>query len=118
MTNTTQAAAMAHPAVQMYAEEVRSGKLSRREFLTRTTAFGVSAVAGYGLMGMTAPAAAQEAKTGGIIRMAMEVKGTKDPRLADWPQIANIYRGWLEYLIQYNNDGSFEGRLLDLSSRG
>ncbi|MES2664863.1 MAG: ABC transporter substrate-binding protein [Pseudomonadota bacterium] len=113
MTNTTQAAAMAHPAVQMYAEEMRSGRLSRREFLTRTTAFGVSAVAAYGLMGMTAPAAAQEAKTGGIIRMAMEVKGTKDPRLADWPQIANIYRGWLEYLVQYNADGTFEGRLLE-----
>ncbi len=113
MTDTKHAAAIAHPAVQMYAAELRAGKLSRREFLTRTTAFGVSAVAAYGLMGMTAPAAAQEAKAGGIVRMAMEVKGTKDPRLADWPQIANIYRGWLEYLVQYNPDGTFEGRLLD-----
>jgi ABC-type transport system substrate-binding protein len=43
----------------------------------------------------------------------MEVKGTKDPRLADWPHIANVYRGWLEYLIQYNADGTFEGRLLE-----
>ncbi len=113
MTDTKQAAAMAHPAVQMYAAELRAGKLSRREFLTRTTAFGVSAVAAYSLMGMTAPAAAQEAKVGGIVRMAMEVKGTKDPRLADWPQIANLYRGWLEYLVQYNPDGTFEGRLLE-----
>jgi len=32
---------------------------------------------------------------------------------ADWPHIANVYRGWLEYLIQYNPDGSFEGRLLE-----
>ena len=43
----------------------------------------------------------------------METKAQKDPRLADWPQIANVYRGWLEYLIQYNPDGTFEGRLLD-----
>jgi peptide/nickel transport system substrate-binding protein len=102
-----------HPAAQMYASEFADGKLSRREFLTRATALGVSAAAAYGMIGLPTPAMAQEAKVGGIIRVAMEVKGTKDPRLADWPQIANIYRGWLEYLIQYNPDGSFEGRLLE-----
>jgi peptide/nickel transport system substrate-binding protein len=102
-----------HSAAQMYASEYADGKLSRREFLTRTTALGVSAAAAYGLIGLPAPAQAQEAKVGGTIRVAMEVKGTKDPRLADWPQIANVYRGWLEYLIQYNNDGTFEGRLLE-----
>ncbi len=102
-----------HPAAQMFATEYGDGKIDRREFLTRTTALGVSAVAAYGLIGLAAPAQAQEAKVGGKIRVAMEVKGTKDPRLADWPQIANVYRGWLEYLIQYNNDGSFEGRLLE-----
>ena len=31
-----------HPAALMYAGEVRAGTLSRREFLTRTTALGVS----------------------------------------------------------------------------
>ncbi|MDK2774419.1 MAG: ABC transporter substrate-binding protein, partial [Tabrizicola sp.] len=102
-----------HPAAGMYAREFAEGKLGRREFLTRTTALGVSAAAAYGLIGLPAPAAAQAAKVGGIIRVAMEVKGTKDPRLADWPHIANVYRGWLEYLIQNNEDGSFEGRLLE-----
>ncbi len=102
-----------HPAAQMYAEEVRAGKLSRREFLTRTTALGVSAAAAYGLLGLSAPVKAQEAKVGGVVRCAMEVKAQKDPRTADWPQIANIYRGWLEYLIQYNADATFEGRLLE-----
>ncbi|MBL9054770.1 MAG: ABC transporter substrate-binding protein [Rhodobacteraceae bacterium] len=102
-----------HPAAHMLAEEVRAGKLSRREFLVRSTALGVSAAAAYGLLGLEAPARAQEAKVGGIVRCAMEVKAQKDPRTADWPQIANIYRGWLEYLIQYNADGTFEGRLLE-----
>lgn len=102
-----------HPAALAYAQEVADGTMGRREFLTRATALGVSAAGAYGLLGLNAPAAAQEAKTGGVIRMAMEVKGTKDPRLADWPQIANIYRGWLEYLVQYNADGTFEGRLLE-----
>ncbi len=102
-----------HPAAKMYAAEVQSGALSRREFLVRTTALGVSAATAYGILGLQAPATAQTAKVGGVLRCAMEVKGTKDPRLADWPQIANIYRGWLEYLIQYNPDGTFEGRLLE-----
>lgn len=103
-----------HPAARMYADEHRAGKLSRREFLSRTTALGVSAAAAYGLIGLSAPPVrAQEAKVGGVVRCAMEVKAQKDPRLADWPHIANVYRGWLEYLIQYNPDGTFEGRLLD-----
>jgi len=112
MTDKTSAAAL-HPAAKMHAEDFTAGKISRREFLTRTTAMGVTAAAAYGLIGLAAPVQAQEANVGGIIRCAMEVKGTKDPRLADWPHISNVYRGWLEYLIQYNPDGSFEGRLLE-----
>jgi peptide/nickel transport system substrate-binding protein len=103
-----------HPAARMYAEEFKAGALSRREFLTRSTALGVSAAAAYGLIGLNAPARADShVAVGGILRMAMETKAPKDPRLADWPQIANFYRGWLEYLIQYNPDGTFEGRLLE-----
>ncbi len=112
MTDTNRAAAL-HPAATMHAEEFSAGKISRREFLTRTTALGVSAAAAYGLIGLPTPAQAEAHATGGIVRVAMEVKGTKDPRLADWPQISNVYRGWLEYLIQYNSDGTFEGRLLE-----
>ena len=102
-----------HPAARGLAEEVRAGTPSRREFLVRTTALGVSAAAAYGLLGLKAPVAAQEAKVGGVLRCGMEVKAQKDPRTADWPQISNVYRGWLEYLIQYNPDGTFEGRLLE-----
>ncbi len=103
-----------HPAARMFAEELKAGKLSRREFLTRSTALGLSATAAYGLIGLAVPTEARaEAKVGGTLRVAMETKAVKDPRLADWPQIANVYRGWLEYLIQYNPDGTFEGRLLE-----
>jgi peptide/nickel transport system substrate-binding protein len=111
MTDTTRAAGL-HPAAKMHADDYAAGKISRREFLTHTTALGVTATAAYGLIGLAAPARA-EGHGGGILRVAMEVKGTKDPRLADWPHIANVYRGWLEYLIQYNEDGTFEGRLLE-----
>ncbi|MFT4149683.1 MAG: ABC transporter substrate-binding protein [Paracoccaceae bacterium] len=104
-----------HPAARMYAAEVRAGDLSRREFLTRTTGLGVSAIAAYGLLGLAAPEAQAQAapKAGGTLRMNMETRGLKDPRTADWSQIANFTRGWLEYLVEYNNDGSFRGMLLD-----
>ena len=103
-----------HPAAGMYAEEVRAGTLSRREFLTRTTALGVSATAAYGLIGMASPVQAQETPVmGGTLRMQMETKALKDPRTADWSEIANFTRGWLEYMVEYNNDGSLRGMLLE-----
>ena len=102
-----------HHAARMYADEHLAGKLSRREFLTRTTALGVSGVAAYGLIGLPAPAAAQEAQEGGTLRIQMEVRALKDPRLFDWSQMANYARGWLEYLVEYNSDGTFRGMLLE-----
>jgi peptide/nickel transport system substrate-binding protein len=113
MTHCSETKAL-HPAAEMYADEVRAGKLSRREFLVRSTALGVSTVAAYGLLGLEAPAAAQDAPAmGGTLRMAMETKAQKDPRTADWSELSNFYRGWLEYLVEYNNDGSVRGMLLE-----
>lgn len=103
-----------HPAAEMYAQEVRDGLLDRREFLARTTALGVTATAAYGLLGMTAPAMAQDTPVaGGTLRMNMETKALKDPRTFDWSELANFARGWLEYLVEYNNDGSLRGMLLE-----
>ena len=102
-----------HPAARMYAAEHRDGRLSRREFLTRSTALGVSATAAYGLIGLEAPATAQEAMEGGTLRIQMELIALKDPRVWDWSEIANFCRGWLEYLAEYNRDGSFRPMLLE-----
>lgn len=103
-----------HPAALMYAQEAKDGKLSRREFMARTTALGVTTAAAYGLLGMTAPAhAAGHAQQGGTLRMQMEVRGLKDPRTYDWTQIAYYTAGWLEYFVEYNSDGSFEPMLLE-----
>jgi len=104
-----------HSAAAMYARECQGGLISRREFLTRATALGVSAVAAYGLLGLAAPQARAQAtpKAGGTLRVQMELKALKDPRLADWSQLANITRGWLEYLVEYNADGSLTGLLLE-----
>jgi peptide/nickel transport system substrate-binding protein len=102
-----------HPVAKMYAEEVKAGKLSRREFMARATALGVATPVAYGMLGMTAPAlAAGHAKQGGTLRMEMEVRALKDPRTYDWTQIATVTAGWLEFLVEYNSDGSFEPLLL------
>lgn len=115
MNNPTLNAKPIHPAAQMHAQEYKDGKLSRREFLTRATALGVSATAAYGLIGVAAPGTAQAAtaKAGGTLRVQMQVKALKDTRTADWSEIACATRGTCEYLVEYNNDGSFRGMLLE-----
>jgi peptide/nickel transport system substrate-binding protein len=55
-------------------------------------------------------AAAQE---GGTLRIQQEVLPLKDPRTWDWSQIANYGRGFLEYLAEYENDGTFKPMLLE-----
>jgi peptide/nickel transport system substrate-binding protein len=103
-----------HKAAKMYAEELKAGKLSRREFLARTTALGVTTAAAYTLGGLQQPAiAGSHIQQGGTLRYAMEVRALKDPRTFDWTQIATTTAGHLEYLVEYNNDGSFNPMLLE-----
>ena len=113
MTKTTKIGAPVHPAALMYADEVQSGKLSRREFLTRATALGVSSTVAYGLIGATPASAEAHMQMGGTLRIQQEVRGLKDPRTFDWTQYSNFTRGWLEYLVEYNRDGTLRGLLLE-----
>ena len=114
MTHETNNGQRIHPAAAMYADEFKAGQMDRREFLTRASALGVATATAYTMAGLTQPlAAAGHAKAGGTLRIQQEVRALKDPRTYDWSQIANFSRGWLEYLVQINADGSFEGRLLE-----
>jgi peptide/nickel transport system substrate-binding protein len=88
--------------------------MNRREFLARATSLGVASATAYGLIGMTAQrAVAQEARQGGTLRIESTVKALKDPRFYDWPQMSNFTRGWLEYLVEYQTDGTIRGMLLE-----
>lgn len=114
MTRDTLTGGRIHPAAHIHARDYRDGKLDRREFLARTTAVGVTAAGAYGLIGLNAPARAdQHARRGGTLRMQMEVRALKDPRLFDWSQMTFVANGWLEHLVEYNNDGTFEPWLLE-----
>ncbi|MGP6087856.1 ABC transporter substrate-binding protein [Antarctobacter jejuensis] len=103
-----------HPAVHALADEHQRGALSRREFLTRATSLGVSAAAAYGLIGAALPnAASAQPAQGGTLRIQSAVRALKDPRTYDWPEMSNFSRGWLEYLVEYQRDGSFQPMLLE-----
>lgn len=105
-----------HPATRDLAADHRAGKLSRREFLTRATSLGVSAGAAYGLIGLAAPSSARaeaHVQQGGTLRIQSDVRALKDPRTYDWPQMSNFSRGWLEYLVEYQRDGSITPMLLE-----
>lgn len=103
-----------HPAALMHADEYRDGKISRREFLTRATALGLTSTAAYGLIGASQPArAAAHAQQGGTLRIQTLVKAMKEPRSYDWSEVGNQSRGILEYLVEYNADGTFRGMLLE-----
>ena len=111
MSHTTEAV---HPAALTYAKEVARGEMSRREFLTRATSLGLTATAAYGLIGLSAPSrAVGQAQAGGTLRIQQDVRALKDPRTYDWPQMSNISRGWLEYLVEYQTDGSILPMLLE-----
>ena len=106
-----------HEKAHMYAKEYADGQLSRREFLVRATALGVSATTAYALIGQNSAEAAVKwtnpPKMGGTLRCQMEVRPLKDPRTWDWSEIANFCRGFLEYLVHYETDGSLVGQLLE-----
>ena len=114
MTTKTLTGAHVHSAAKMYAEEYKAGHMDRREFMSRATMLGVTSAGAYALIGGAQPAAAAgHAQQGGTLRMEMEVRALKDPRTYDWTQIATVSAGWLEYLVEYNSDGSFEPMLLE-----
>ncbi len=92
----------------------RADHWSRREFITTACSFGATAGTAFAMLGLAAPQRAMASpRQGGLVRIQMSVMALKDTRLFDWSQMSNFTRGWLEYLVHYNNDGSFTPRLLE-----
>lgn len=87
---------------------------TRREFLAMASTFGATAATAYAMLGSPMPAFAQPApKPGGTVRMQIMVAALKDPRINGNSRTAGFMRGWLEYLVHYENDGTFTPRLLE-----
>ncbi|TJV41837.1 MAG: ABC transporter substrate-binding protein [Mesorhizobium sp.] len=102
-------------AIEAMAEDARAGRMDRREFLALASAFGATTAFAYGMIGLAAPtkALAEEPKKGGTLHVAMSVKAQKDPRTYDWTEMANVTRTWLEPLVRYTRQFTFEPVLLE-----
>jgi peptide/nickel transport system substrate-binding protein len=102
-------------AIEKMASDVKTGQMDRREFLALASTFGASAAMAYALIGVALPqpAHAAEPKKGGTLRVSMPVKAQKDPRTYDWVELANISRCWLEPLVRYTHEFTFEPVLLE-----
>jgi peptide/nickel transport system substrate-binding protein len=114
MISTTQEGPAATDLPTSSVGQARGDVVSRREFLATATALGASTAAAYGMLGLPAPAHAEGTPVkGGTLRVGMQIMPLKDPRLADWSQIANLERQFLEPLVKYTPDFTFEGKLLE-----
>ena len=103
-----------HPALPTLAQDACQGRITRREFLSRATALGATTTTAFALIGQKTMAQdAPAIQQGGTLRIQQSVKALRDPRTFDWSEMANQTRGFLEYLVEYNGDGSFRGMLLE-----
>jgi len=103
-----------HPKAEPVADDFRKGRMNRREYLATMAALGVTAAGALSLGGLAStPARAQTPKKGGTLRVAMNVKGWRDPRTFDGVEMSNIARQCNEYLVRWNTDFTFEPWLLE-----
>lgn len=104
-----------HPLAEPTAAAFKAGRLNRREFFASMAALGVSTAGALSLGGIALPARAQEGtpQKGGTLRLAMNVKAFRDPRLFDGHQIAQVARQVNEYLVRWTSDFTFDPWLLE-----
>ena len=103
-----------HPKVHEAFELLKAGRMDRREFVRVAALLGTSAAAAYALAGLPAPAFAAtslpfgpddpQAKTGGILKFAMQVQKMEDPANYSWVQMSNQTRHTLEYMAMTGPD--------------
>ncbi len=108
-----------HAHVPELREQLRRGKIDRRQFMRTATLLGVSAAAAYAMAGkMTGEhfmprAQAQTPKKGGNLRVSMNVKEITDPAIYDWSEKSNVARHIIEPLVQIDADNTARGHLAE-----
>lgn len=99
------------------AESAKQGDgVTRREFLAMASIFGASTAGAYGLLGLAAPSSAiaqEEGRKGGTLVVSMNILDPKDPRTFDWSEMGNVSRQFLEPLVKYTSEFTFEPMLLE-----
>lgn len=93
-----------HPGVYQMMDDLRVGKIGRREFLRTATLLGVAAPVAYAMAGCEkkseTPSASRGGgtKKGGTLRVSMRCQEMTDPATFDWTEKSNVARQVLEYL--------------------
>ncbi|MDA7984977.1 MAG: ABC transporter substrate-binding protein, partial [Alphaproteobacteria bacterium] len=94
-----------HSYVPEIADDLRAGKVGRRDFLRTVTLLGVSAGTAYAMASdilgediRPQRASAQTPKRGGTVRSAMRVQRMDDPAIYDWVERSNQSRGIVEHI--------------------
>ena len=91
----------------------KSGLLSRREFITKASALGVSSAVALSMLGGTATA---QPNKGGTLKLALnggESTNSLDPATILSHYMFNVGRTFSETLLDVNPDGSFDNRLVE-----
>lgn len=107
-----------HPYIPELKEQLREGRLDRREFLRTATLLGLSAGAAYGFVGKVtgeafAPAARAALPKGGHLRIGMRVMEVKTPHNITWAEKSNLVRQVCEYLTRTGQDNITRPHLLE-----
>jgi peptide/nickel transport system substrate-binding protein len=104
----------ANQKLDLMIEGVRKGRMNRRDFISRSTALGLSAGLAGALFGKVAHA--DEPKKGGTLRAGIsggESSNSLDPALAASPAPNNTCSNWGETLFNVNPDGSLNNRVAE-----
>ena len=102
-----------HGALPGLVDELKGGRLERREFLRISTLLGLSATAAYALAGIPEPVAPAEAATGGTITFSMRVAKIEDPPTFSWVYDSNVVRQVCDYLTRTGPDNVTRPWLLE-----
>ena len=92
-----------HPYIPELEEDLRKGKITRRDFLWTSTMLGLSATAAYGLAGQITgqpfvPTAQAAMKKGGTLRCALRIQEMTDLATLNWVPGSNVSRQFVEYM--------------------
>ena len=102
-----------HGALPELVDQLKAGKLDRRDFLRTSTLLGLSASAAYALAGLSEPVPEARAATGGTIRFSMRVIKIENPPIYDYIYDSNICRQVCDYLTRTGADNVTRPSLLD-----
>ena len=102
-----------HGALPELVDQLKAGKLDRRDFLRTSTLLGLSASAAYALAGLSEPVPEARAATGGTIRFSMRVIKIENPPIYNYIYDSNICRQVCDYLTRTGADNVTRPSLLD-----